>query len=286
MARSDDPRFNEPRSDEPADPNPPREPGAQHTPEGERGGVGSRASRTSEERRPVEDPPPRQDRRAAEDPPPRHDEVRASDHTFRDSFIGTDRGEVSSNNSSWGAIIAGTVTFLALMLVFGLISAALGLTDVGGAAVGIWSIVALLIALAAAGFVAGALAVRGGLLHGLVTWATSLVGIVLLVGWLGAGVLGAAGGALGNVAQTAVEETDVTVEELEQQVDVDQEELEQAQQEAEEAAEEHRAETAEAAWWTVGGLLVGAVVAGLGGLAGARSAHVREVGVETTHPRR
>ena len=171
------------------------------------------------------------------------------------------------------------------MLVFGVISAALGLSEAGGAAVGIWSIVALLLALAAAGFVAGALAVRGGLLHGLVTWATSLVGIVLLVGWLGAGVLGAAGGALGNVAQTAVEDTDMTVQELEQQVDVDEQELEQAQQEAEEAAEEAQDTAAETAWWTVAGLLLGAAVAGFAGMAGARSVHTRHVGVHAAQRR-
>lgn len=238
--------------------------------------------RTGRARTPAEPATPaRSESRVTDDRAAEHTEVRADPHTARDSFIGTDQGSRSVNNSSWGAIFAGTVTFLALMLVFGLISAALGLTEVGGIAVGIWSIIALLLALAAAGYVAGALAVHGGLLHGLVTWATSLVGIVVLVGWMGAGVLGAAGGALG----TAAEGTDATVSQLEQQLDVDEEEVEQAQQDAEEAAGEAQDTAAEAAWWTVAGLLIGAAVAALAGVAGARSVHTRDAELHTTRGR-
>lgn len=202
---------------------------------------------------------------------------------MRDSVIGTDRGH-RSTNTSWGAIFAGTVTFLALMLVFGMISAALGLQEVDGAAVGIWSVVAILLALTAGGFIAGALAVRGGLLHGLVTWATSLVAVVALVDWLGAGVLGAIGGALGNVAQTAVEQADVSATEVEETVeeaDVNQEDVDEAQQQAGEAAEQVQDDAAEAAWWGVAGLVLGAVLAGLAGAAGARAAHTHQARVHT-----
>lgn len=202
-------------------------------------------------------------------------------HPARESFVGTD-GDGRHNNASWGAIFAGAVTFFAVMLVFALITGALGLSDADGMAVGIWSIVAILLALAAAGYIAGALAVRAGFLHGLVTWATSLVGIVLLVGWVGSGVLSAVGGAAGTIAQTVAEATDTTVTEAAEQTD--QEDVEAAQQEAEAAAQdaqdtlaENEDEILEGAWWAVGGLVVGALIAGLAGAAGARSAQASHV---------
>lgn len=203
---------------------------------------------------------------------------RGDDRSARESVVVTDHND-RGNNASWGAIFAGAVTFFAVMLVFALISAALGLSDASGTAVGIWSVVAVLLALAAAGYIAGALAVRGGFLHGLVTWATSLVGIVLLVGWLGSGVVSAIGGAAGTVAETVAEATDTSVTEAAEETGVDQQDVDQAQQEAEATAQdaqdtlaENQDEIAEGTWWTVGGLLVGALVAGLAGAAGARSA--------------
>ncbi|MFN3600108.1 MAG: hypothetical protein ACK4UY_01815 [Dietzia sp.] len=201
---------------------------------------------------------------------------RRDDHPARESFIGTDHRD-RVHNASWGAIFAGAVTFFAVMLVFALISAALGLSDASATAVGIWSVVAILLALAAAGYIAGALAVRGGFIHGLVTWATSLVGIVLLVGWLGSGVLSAVGGAVGTIAETAAQATETS--EVAEQAEVDQQDMDQAQQEAEATAQdaqdtlaENQDEIAEGTWWAVGGLLVGALVAGFAGAAGARSA--------------
>ena len=204
---------------------------------------------------------------------PTRTEVDADDHTMQEAFIGTDRDH-RGTNASWGAVLAGTVMFLALMVVFGLISGALGLSGAGGIVVAIWSIIAMVLALAAAGFVAGALAMRGGLLHGLVTWATSLVGILVLVGVLGAGVLGAVGGALGGVAQGA----DVSLEEMEQateDVDVDEQEVDEAQQEAGDAAQEAQGAAAASAWGAVAGLILGAAVAGFAGVAGARSTLTR-----------
>lgn len=89
-------------------------------------------------------------------------------------------------------------------------SVGLGLQEVGGVAVGIWSAIALILALAIAGFVSGVLAIRAGFLHGIATWATSLVAMLVLIGWLGASVVGALGGAIGNIAQGAMENTQIT----------------------------------------------------------------------------
>src|SRR5690606_11820790 len=120
---------------------------------------------------------------------------------------------------SWGAIFAGVVTFLAVTVLLSLVTAGIGLTGEGMAA-GIWSIIALAIALAAAGYVAGALAVRGGLLHGFLTWATSLVAAVVLAVWLSASALGAVGSVVGQALDVA-QGTDVTevVEDVRQGVD-------------------------------------------------------------------
>ena len=198
------------------------------------------------------------------------------DDTARDSLIGTDRGHRTAN-TSWGAIFAGTVTFLAILVVFALASAALGLSEASSIAVSIWGVVALVVALAVA------LAVRSGLLHGLVTWATSLVAMLVLVGWLGTSILGTIGGALGTLAQTAGSATTISADQASQatqNADIDQQDVDQVQQQADQAAqdaqnqfEQNRDEIATGAWWAVGGLLLGALVTALGGAAGARSTH-------------
>lgn len=88
---------------------------------------------------------------------------------------GTDSTEVSNGNVSWDAIFAGVVTFLAIMILLGVGAAAMGLQGSGGLATGIFALISLAVAFAAAGYVSGALGVRTGLLHGLGTWAASLI---------------------------------------------------------------------------------------------------------------
>lgn len=198
------------------------------------------------------------------------------DHTTRDTFIGTDERIHGVANVSWGAIFAGVVTFLALMFVFGLVSIGLGFQGVSGMAVGIWSAIALLVALALAGFVAGTLAVRAGFLHGIGTWATSIVAMLVLIGWVGTSALGAVGGVVGNVAQGVLQGEAVTTDDLgaaAEDANIDQQELDQTQQQLQDTTEQAQDELAASAWWAVGGLLVGAVVAGLTGAAGSRSVH-------------
>lgn len=216
-----------------------------------------------------------------------HETVAAHDDAARDSWLGTDRGHRPSN-ISWGAILAGVVTFLAVLVLLGVLATALGLSAVGGTAVGIWSLVTLVLGLAAAGFVAGALAVRGGLLHGLVTWATSLIGLLLLVGLLGSSLLGTVGGVVGGIANTAAQATQVSPEQIgaaaqDAQGQVSEQDVQQAQDQAQQAAdeaartfEENRDELAQGAWWTFGGLLLGGLVSSLAGVAGARAVHRRE----------
>lgn len=201
------------------------------------------------------------------------------DHSAQEAWIGTDNPNISNRNISWGAVIAGAVTFIALMVLIGVGAAALGLQDTGGVALGIWTLVGLVIAFLAAGYVSGALGVRSGLLHGFLSWATSLLAVLFLAGWLGTSVLGAFGSIAGGAASTAAEAVNITTEDAQGATEgVTEEDAQQAQAEAEQladdaaqTAQEVAPEAAASTWWTFGGLLVGAVLASLAGVAGSRS---------------
>lgn len=111
---------------------------------------------------------------------------------------------------SWGAIIGGTVTVLAVSILLGMIGMAIGLwafdpTDEKtfsgvGTGMGIWGIISLLISLAAGGFVAGKLAGMDGLIHGFLTWSTTLIATVILMAMMLMGTVRFAGNVLGSVA--------------------------------------------------------------------------------------
>lgn len=137
------------------------------------------------------------------------------DHTFEDDYkVYDDR---AGRNISWRAILAGVVTFIATGIVFSLITAAIGLGtptltasqpfEGVGAGLIIWTIVSLVISLGLAGYVAGITANKTGLIHGFLTWATSVIVLFFLVtnvvssafGFVG-NVLGTAGQAVGTVA--------------------------------------------------------------------------------------
>ncbi|MDY5785661.1 MULTISPECIES: hypothetical protein [unclassified Corynebacterium] len=214
-----------------------------------------------------------------------HDVVttESDDTTGQEAWIGTDSTEVSNGNVSWGAIFAGVVTFLGIMILLGVAAAAMGLQGASGVATGIFAIVSLAIAFAAAGYVAGALGVRAGLFHGFATWATSLIASLILAGWLGASVIGGLGSILDSVAQSAGNATTVTSQDAQAAGNnVTQQDVNNAQQEASqmanEAADQVRdtyneiaPQAAEGSWWTLLGLIVGAVISALAGAAGARS---------------
>ncbi|HAQ59897.1 MAG TPA: hypothetical protein DCR63_05720 [Microbacterium sp.] len=203
----------------------------------------------------------------------------SDDHTTKDTLIGTDRrGHLS--NVSWGSIFAGVVTFLAITVLLSLVTTGIGLTG-SGVGAGIWSIVALALALAAAGYVAGALAVRSGLLHGFLTWATSLVAALVLTVWLSASVLGAVGGVLSQAVDLA-QGTDVSQVVEDVQENVSGEDVQQAREDAQQQAEEAAEDAQPAVWWTFVGMLLGAVIAAGTGVLGARSVVTRAEATERT----
>ncbi|MCC8144025.1 MAG: TIGR04086 family membrane protein [Tannerellaceae bacterium] len=111
---------------------------------------------------------------------------------------------------SWGAIIGGLVTVLAVSFLLSLIGTSIGLfmyDPLGkhafggvGTSVGIWTVISLLASLAAGGFVAGKLAARDGMIHGFLTWASSLIVAVILGAMLISSTTKIAANLLGSVS--------------------------------------------------------------------------------------
>ncbi len=112
--------------------------------------------------------------------------------------------------ASWGSILAGVATVLAVSFLLSLIGTSIGLfmldpTDSDpfsgvGTSVGIWTVVSLLVSLAAGGFVAGKLAARDGIIHGFLTWAVSLIITVVLGTMMVSSAVKMTGNLLGSIS--------------------------------------------------------------------------------------
>lgn len=111
---------------------------------------------------------------------------------------------------SWGSILAGVVTVMAVSLLLTTLGSSLGFSllspqsdDVingAGKTVMIWSVISIVLSLAAGGFVAGRLAGADGTIHGFLSWATSLL-VASVLGFAAAGgILHMAGNAVGAAA--------------------------------------------------------------------------------------
>lgn len=111
---------------------------------------------------------------------------------------------------SWGSIIAGVVTAMAISLLLTMLGTSLGLSMlspksddiVNGAdtAVLAWSVIGVVISLACGGFITGRLAGTDGAIHGFLIWATSLLVATVLGFAAVGGILNTAGSAVGSVA--------------------------------------------------------------------------------------
>ena len=198
--------------------------------------------------------------------------------SWKDNVLGNARGG-RVQNVSWGSIFAGVVTFLAVVFLFSLLTAAFGL-DGSGTGAAVVSIIGVLLAFFAAGGIAGAMAVRGGLIHGFLTWATAILATVLLVLLLTLGTAGAVGGVLGSVVGglgaaagpsiSQVNPSDVPSPTAEQSA-----QAQQAGDQAEQTAQQAADATQTGATYGFFGLLLGGVVASVGGLLGSRSVNNR-----------
>ncbi len=210
-----------------------------------------------------------------------HDSV-----SWKENALGTGQPGRTAN-VSWGAIFAGVVTFLGILLLFSVLSAATGLagSGVGTAIVGI---VGVLLAFFSGGAVAGILAVRSGLIHGFLTWAASLLATVLLLVTLTLGTAGAVGGVLGSLVSglgaavgpslSQVDPSDVPTPNPSQTAAA-QDAADQAQEVASSAADA----THTGAVFGFIGLLLGAIVASIAGLLGSRTVNNRrETGTRRT----
>lgn len=156
--------------------------------------------------------------------------------------------EKAGNNISWRSIFAGVVTFVAVSILFSLISAAIGIgvpdftsqNPLEGVGMGlvIWVIIALVISLGLAGYVVGITANRAGFIHGFLTWALSVIVMFALMTSAVGAVFNSVGillGYTGQVAGDVVSGTADTVGSLSQdafdaiaqEIDVDSQDLEQ-----------------------------------------------------------
>lgn len=127
--------------------------------------------------------------------------------------------EPPQNRVSWGAIFAGVVVALALYILLSLLGLGIGLSTINpttdenpvstslGIGVGIWSVISLVVALFAGGWVAGRLSGvarhTAGLLHGLVVWSLSTVFLMYLLTTAVGSVLGGAMSILKSAASLA-----------------------------------------------------------------------------------
>ena len=116
-------------------------------------------------------------------------------------------------NISWGSILAGVVTFIAMLLTFSLIGSAIGFgmveptsanpLDGVGTGVLIWTVVAFVLSLGAAGFVAGLTSRRLGFIHGFLTWATGVIAFVAVLSFMTVGAFSTVGSTLGSIFSVA-----------------------------------------------------------------------------------
>jgi len=129
-------------------------------------------------------------------------------HGFRD-YLGANERE-AGYNLSWGSVFAGVVTFIALFMTFSLIGSAIGFgmveptsnnpLDGVGTGLMIWTVVTLILSLFGAGFVSGVAARRVGLVHGFLTWATSMIVTIVMLSYVTIGAFSVVGSLLGYTA--------------------------------------------------------------------------------------
>ncbi|WP_429940100.1 MULTISPECIES: hypothetical protein [unclassified Enterococcus] len=126
--------------------------------------------------------------------------------SFRSYFMDGEAGV----NVSWGAVFAGVITFLSLFMTLAFVGSAIGFSTLKitsdnplegvGTGLYIWLIIALVLSLMGAGFVSGTAARRIGLLHGFLTWATSMLVATLIITYTTVSAFSAMGSLLGNAA--------------------------------------------------------------------------------------
>lgn len=187
---------------------------------------------------------------------------------------------------SWGAIFSGVALFLVIQFTLSVLGAAVGLTTLNpaqeaepaaglGMGAAIWWIVSMILALFVAGWAASKLSVAwskmSGALHGLVTWAVS---VVLLLWLLTSAVGSVLGGALSSlqVQASSIGQIAPQIQQKAQQMTGQNGDAQQMQngdgqmpQNGEQVAQTAADVSATAAWGSFITLILGAIAAAIGG---------------------
>ncbi|QNL02896.1 MULTISPECIES: YrzE family protein [Serratia] len=124
-----------------------------------------------------------------------------------------ENGMVVEKKISWGSVIGGVITVLAVSLLLSTLGTSLGLSIVdpasddpvngAGTTVAVWSAISIIVSLAIGAFVAGRLAANDGLIHGFLVWATALIVAAVLGTLLVGSAVKMTGNALGAIASTS-----------------------------------------------------------------------------------
>ncbi len=214
--------------------------------------------------------------------------------TYRESETFVRGGAIAETHRqiAWSAIFAGTVVALVVMLVLNLLGFAIGALILDpqtgdnlsglGIGAGIWSLVATLIALFFGGWVAGRVAGnpdRGSsTLHGVVTWGLfSLVAVSMMASAAG-GLVGGALGVVGKTLSVAGSNPQITQQvqgEAQQQqaepgVIISQQQIDELGAKAGVIGNQAADVVAGAAFWAFAALLLGGILAAIGGRVGGR----------------
>ncbi len=114
---------------------------------------------------------------------------------------------------SWGSIFGGVITVLAISFLLSMVATSIGFFKFDplasepmsgiGTTVGIWTVISLIVSLAAGGFVAGKLAGADGVIHGFLVWATTLIVAVVMIASLAVSAVKLTGNILGSVTSVA-----------------------------------------------------------------------------------
>lgn len=124
---------------------------------------------------------------------------------------------------AWGAIFAGVVTFIALFFTLSLIGSAIGFgmfeptssKPLNGMGTGllIWTLISLVLSYLGAGFVSGVAASSVGVLHGFLTWCSTLLVMIFILSYMTIGTFSAVGSLIGTTTATIGKGAEIVVSE-------------------------------------------------------------------------